>query len=229
MTRVQAVLVLVLLVAVVYTLMYAGWRRRARRFPSAAVATTAGGDRQRCGRPRHGRGRGRGHLRHHHDRGVPARAGRGRRAGRARPRHHDGGRGRGPLGPRGRRRRPRPVRLADRSEPRAGHGRQVGRPEPPGRGDLARRRRRGVRHRLPAAPHGAGRRAGRRGRPEPPRHQPPQQPPPTAPPHPAPRTPRTETSERSDDAVGPAQPAAVVVGRPRAGRARPGGRTDLPR
>ena len=41
MTRVQAVLVLVLVVAVVYTLMYAGWRRRARRFPSAAVATTA--------------------------------------------------------------------------------------------------------------------------------------------------------------------------------------------
>ena len=42
MTRVQAVLLLVLLIAVVYTLMYAGWRRRARRFPSAAVATTAG-------------------------------------------------------------------------------------------------------------------------------------------------------------------------------------------
>jgi len=42
MTRVQAVLVLVLLVAVVYALMYAGWRRRARRFPSAAVATTTG-------------------------------------------------------------------------------------------------------------------------------------------------------------------------------------------
>ena len=42
MTRVQAVLVLVLVIAVVYTLMYAGWRRRARRFPSAAVATTAG-------------------------------------------------------------------------------------------------------------------------------------------------------------------------------------------
>jgi hypothetical protein len=42
MTRVQAVLLLVLLVGVVYALMYAGWRRRARRFPSAAVATTAG-------------------------------------------------------------------------------------------------------------------------------------------------------------------------------------------
>jgi hypothetical protein len=42
MTRVQAVLVLVLLIGVVYALMYAGWRRRARRFPSAAVATTAG-------------------------------------------------------------------------------------------------------------------------------------------------------------------------------------------
>ena len=42
MTRVQAVLVLVLLVAVVYALMYAGWRRRARRFPSAVVATKAG-------------------------------------------------------------------------------------------------------------------------------------------------------------------------------------------
>ena len=42
MTRVQAVLVLVLVIAVVYTLMYAGWRRRARRFPSAVVATKAG-------------------------------------------------------------------------------------------------------------------------------------------------------------------------------------------
>jgi len=42
MTRVQAVLLLVLLVAAVYALMYAGWRRRARRFPSAAIATTAG-------------------------------------------------------------------------------------------------------------------------------------------------------------------------------------------
>jgi hypothetical protein len=42
MTRVQAVLVLVVVIAVVYALMYAGWRRRARRFPSAAVATTAG-------------------------------------------------------------------------------------------------------------------------------------------------------------------------------------------
>jgi hypothetical protein len=42
MTRVQAVLLLVLLVGVVYALMYAGWRRRARRFPSAAVATTDG-------------------------------------------------------------------------------------------------------------------------------------------------------------------------------------------
>ena len=113
-------------------------------------------------------------------------------------------------------------------EPRAGHGRQVGRPEPPGRGDLARRRRRGVRHRLPAPPHGPGRRAGRRGRPAPSRRQ--RRRHPAAAPHPAaPSTPRTETSERSDDAVGPAQPAAVVVGRPRAGRPRPGGRADLPR
>ena len=40
MTRTESVLVLVLLVVVVYALMYAGWRRRARRHPSAAVATS---------------------------------------------------------------------------------------------------------------------------------------------------------------------------------------------
>jgi hypothetical protein len=43
MTRLQAVLVLVLVVAVVYALMYAGWQRRSRRHPSAAVATSAAG------------------------------------------------------------------------------------------------------------------------------------------------------------------------------------------
>jgi hypothetical protein len=40
MTRTESVLVLVLLVLVVYALMYAGWRRRSRRHPSAAVATS---------------------------------------------------------------------------------------------------------------------------------------------------------------------------------------------
>jgi hypothetical protein len=43
MTRTESVLVLVLLVLVVYALMYAGWRRRSRRHPSAAVATSAAG------------------------------------------------------------------------------------------------------------------------------------------------------------------------------------------
>jgi hypothetical protein len=40
MTRTESVLLLVLLVVVVYALMYAGWRRRSRRHPSAAVATS---------------------------------------------------------------------------------------------------------------------------------------------------------------------------------------------
>jgi hypothetical protein len=39
-TRTEAVLVLVLVVVAVYGLMYAGWRRRSRRHPSASVATT---------------------------------------------------------------------------------------------------------------------------------------------------------------------------------------------
>jgi hypothetical protein len=39
-TRTEAVLVLVLVVAAVYGLMYAGWRRRSRRHHSASVATT---------------------------------------------------------------------------------------------------------------------------------------------------------------------------------------------
>ena len=39
MTRTESVLLLVLLVLVVYALMYAGWRRRSRRHPTAAVAT----------------------------------------------------------------------------------------------------------------------------------------------------------------------------------------------
>jgi hypothetical protein len=39
MTRTESVLLLVLLVVVVYALMYAGWRRRSRRHPTAAVAT----------------------------------------------------------------------------------------------------------------------------------------------------------------------------------------------
>ena len=40
MTRTESVLLLVLLVVVVYALMYTGWRRRSRRHPSAAVATS---------------------------------------------------------------------------------------------------------------------------------------------------------------------------------------------
>jgi hypothetical protein len=40
MTRTESVLLLVLLVVVVYALMYAGWRRRSGRHPSAAVATS---------------------------------------------------------------------------------------------------------------------------------------------------------------------------------------------
>jgi hypothetical protein len=46
-TRTASVLVLVLLVVVVYALMYAGWRRRSRRHPSAVVATSPVG----AGRP----------------------------------------------------------------------------------------------------------------------------------------------------------------------------------
>ncbi len=40
MNRTESVLVLALLVLLVYALMYAGWRRRSRRHPSAAVATS---------------------------------------------------------------------------------------------------------------------------------------------------------------------------------------------
>ena len=74
--------------------------------------------------------------------GLAARAGRRGRPGRARPRHHGRRAGRRPLGAPGRRRGARRPGAADRRGPRAGHGRQVGRPEPPGGGHLARRRRR---------------------------------------------------------------------------------------
>ena len=125
----------------VYALMYAGWRRRARRHPSAAVADEHGRRDRRPARPTHAGAasttpspeelRAEGTYVSTTTVASPARA--GRRGGlgvRARATMAVGPGG-GPLGRQGAADGARPARAADRRGPRAGHGRQVGRPEPP--------------------------------------------------------------------------------------------------